>query len=180
MRRLVAFTTLALIVAACGGDDGTPPGDDPAAALRVSSNAFADQSPIPVRYTCNDRNIPPDIGWEGVPARATSLALVIDDPDAPNGTFIHWTVWDIPVDAEGFTGSPPPLSGAKEGTNDAGSVGYSGPCPPPGAPHRYVFTVHALDATLGLEQGASPQEVRSAINSREIARGQLTGTYGGS
>jgi hypothetical protein len=105
----------------------------------------------------------------------------VDDPDAPRGTFTHWVVWNLSADADGLAegrakgGSLP--AGALEGANSAGDRGYMGPCPPPGGPHHYVFTLHALDAELQLPAGASRDQVLRALSGHELGRAQLTGLF---
>jgi hypothetical protein len=163
-----------LAIAGCGGGDtveGPPP--EARATMRLSSDAFADGGTIPERYTCDGDDVAPPLTWDGVPAEARGLALLMEDPDAPSGTFVHWTVLDMPADA---TTVP---RGATEGENSFGDRGYGGPCPPEGdEPHRYVFLVYALRAPLDLEAGAEPDEVRSALEREAIASGQLTGRFG--
>ena len=169
-RAAAVLATLAL--AGCGGGDTVegPPPEAPA-TMRLTSDAFADGGTIPERYTCD--GVAPPLTWDGVPAEARALALLMEDPDAPSGTFVHWTVIDMPADA---TAVP---RGATEGENSFGDRGYGGPCPPEDdAPHRYVFLVYALRAPLDLEVGAGPEEVRSAIEREAIASGQLAGRFG--
>ena len=163
----------------CGGD-GTVEGPPPqaAATIRVTSAGFADGEVIPVRYTCDGENPAPPLAWTGVPEAARGLAVLVEDPDAPDGTFVHWTLFDVPADLPGLeTGEVP--TNAREGENSFGDRGYGGPCPPEGdEPHRYVFVIYALDGTLGVDAGASPADVRAAIGRRAIARGELTGRFG--
>jgi Raf kinase inhibitor-like YbhB/YbcL family protein len=116
--------------------------------------------------------------WSSVPAKARELALLVEDPDAPGGTFVHWTAWGIPPKV---TQIPPgvPTGNIQQGKNSFGKTGYGGPCPPKGdSPHRYVFTLYALSTTLPLGEGASPSDVTKAIGDIAIAKGTLTGKYG--
>lgn len=175
----VVLATLPLLAAAgCGGEkvEGPPPAAPE--ELRLRSPAFADGVAIPARFTCEGENVSPPLSWSRVPAGARSLALLVEDPDAPGGTFVHWTLYDLARGATGLAAGRVP-GGAREGENSFGEEGYGGPCPPEDdPPHRYVFTLYALDAPLGLEAGASPSEVRDALAERAIARGTLTGRFG--
>jgi Raf kinase inhibitor-like YbhB/YbcL family protein len=147
----------------------------------LTSPAFADGARIPDAYTCSGDDKSPALAWWEVPAGTRTLALVVDDPDAPRGTFTHWVVWNLPADGGGLPegrgkgGALP--AGALEGANSAGERGYVGPCPPPGGPHRYVFTLHALDAELQLPAGASRDRLLRAASGHELGRTQLTGLY---
>ena len=143
--------------------------------IEVTSTAFAEGEPVPVKYTCDGDEVAPPLAWSGVPSDAAGVALVVDDPDAPSGTFTHWVVLDIPVattsSAEG--GVP---EGGVQATTSAGSAAYAGPCPPSGT-HRYRFTVVALDAETGLAEGAALDEALAAVEEHSVAQGTLTGTY---
>ncbi len=173
----------ALVVAGCGAGQGaakTPSTTAPrptGTTLGLTSTAFVNDSTIPARYTCDGEGVSPPLTWTRVPGRARSLALVVVDPDATGGAFVHWSVWDLSRGSTGLgTGHVP--QGAKQGSNSAGSDGYTGPCPPPGdEAHHYVFSVYALDADLGLEAGASPRAVQDAVAQHAIATGTLTGRY---
>src|SRR5207253_8574109 len=109
---------------------------------------------IPARYTCGGKDVSPPLGWRHVPRRARSIAIRVDDPDAPGGTFTHWTTWNIPPRPAGI---PVGYRSRFDGTNTFGRIGYSGPCPPPGATHHYVFRLYALNRMLTLRRGASPE-----------------------
>ncbi len=143
--------------------------------LAVTSPAFAEGKAIPSRYTCEGRNLSPPLSFGAVPAATRSLVLIVDDPDAPAGTWVHWVVWNIPPDARRVVeGSLPP--GAKEGVNDFRRNSYGGPCPPSGT-HRYYFRVYALDTTLDLSASSNRAALEKAINGHVLASGQLMGTY---
>ena len=186
-RRCLWLLVVALVlVAACGGDDDNDDdgGDGPTGAasptaevavLDVVSSAFVDGGEIPVKYSCDGEESPFPLSWTGDPGGTESLALVFDDPDAGGDErFVHWVMYDIPANATGFEsvsrdGRLP--NGAAQGTNSRGEVGYVGPCPPEGQTHSYIMTVYALDTVLGLEPGASRDEVETAMEGHVVAAG---------
>ena len=145
------------------------------AAFRLTSTAFEQGGAIPPRHTCDDEDVSPALAWSGTPDGAQSLALVVDDPDAPGRTFLHWLAWGLAPDAAGLEeGEAAPV----EGRNDFGSTGYRGPCPPPGhGPHRYVFRLHALDAPVEVRAGAGRDELERALADHVLGRAELVGTY---
>lgn len=177
MRWAAAGALILVLLAACGGGEpeALPP---PAGGLEVTSPAFAEGEAVPAEFTCDGENVSPPLRWSGVPERAAELVLLVEDPDAPGDTFVHWVVFGLDPGLPGLERGTLP-AGALEGGNDFGEVGYAGPCPPEGdAPHRYVFTLYAISEPLGLQEGASAEEVREAIAEITIAGGELTGTYG--
>ncbi|MFE6920112.1 YbhB/YbcL family Raf kinase inhibitor-like protein [Nocardia sp. NPDC057663] len=144
--------------------------------IQVTSTAFADGAPIPAAYSCTGGNVPPPLAWT-VPAGATRLALIVDDPDAVGGLFTHWVVTDISptvtVNPEGHT-----PDGGVVTANSADRIGYLGPCPPPGTGvHHYRFTVHALSRPLALSPDTPVATATSAIEAASLGSGRLTGTY---
>lgn len=160
----------------CGDDEsGQDAPRTTRTTLGLSSSAFLDGSTIPSRYTCDGEDVSPPLAWTRVPARARSLALLVEDVDA--AAFVHWSVYDLPRGSSGLsTGRVP--AGAAEGQNSFGERGYTGPCPPKGEEaHRYRFRLYALDATLGLAPGAPPDAVRRAITQHAVTAGTLTGRY---
>lgn len=145
--------------------------------MRIWSRAFKDGEKIPKDFSCEGGNASPELLIEDVPPEAKSLALVMDDPDAPRGTFVHWLLWNIPPEAklipEGRT-----EGGALEGRNDADKAGYIGPCPPPGhGIHHYHFKLYALDGMLGLAAGAGKNNLVKEIDAHKITETELVGTY---
>ncbi len=150
-------------------------------AIQLTSTAFAEGQPIPVIHTCDDRNVSPPLSWSNLPAGTKSLALITDDPDAPGGTFVHWVVYGIPPNVtelpQGVPTTEALSNGAKQGTTGFGRVGYAGPCPPRGKPHRYFFKLYALDSELQIKVRATKQDVLNAIKGHVLAEGQLMGTY---
>ena len=149
-------------------------------AIEVTSLAFEDGAAIPSRYTCDGLDVSPPLSWGSVPDGTQSLALIADDPDAPRETFVHWMIYDLPPDTRGLPEDVPNQrtlpSGAAQGVNGAGSIGYMGPCPPSGS-HRYFFKVYALDTELGLGGGATKEDVLSAMEGHVLDEGNLMGTY---
>jgi Raf kinase inhibitor-like YbhB/YbcL family protein len=136
----------------------------------VTTPAFDDGQSIPRQYTCHGSAGTPELTWRGVPAGTTSLALVVSDPDAPGGTFIHWLLYDLPPrDGRLAAGRPP--AGAREANNSGGKKGWYPPCPPSGT-HHYLFTVYALSDEV---RGRSTQDILDDIGRRTLARGTLTG-----
>src|SRR5262249_14022917 len=140
LRVLSVPAVAALLVAGCGGEPAEPAASAPS-TIAVTSPAFAAGAPIPVEFSCRGANTSPPLSWPGVPGRAAALALVVDDPDAPHGTYRHWVVVDIPPGATSAPAGQPP--GGRQLPNSAGHARYDGPCPPSGT-HHYRFTVYAL------------------------------------
>ncbi len=143
--------------------------------LTVTSAAFAEGANIPSKYTCTGESVSPPLQWSGAPAQTKSYALIVEDPDAPSGTFYHWVDFNIPASQTQIS------EGAKNvgtpGKYSAGKLGYTGPCPPSGT-HRYIFNLYALDVpSLNLGQGATRDQVQNAIQSHILAQGKLMGRY---
>jgi Raf kinase inhibitor-like YbhB/YbcL family protein len=134
-------------------------------------------------YTCDGADRSPPLSWSGVPEGTGAFALIVDDPDAPGRTWVHWVLYDLPASLDGLpedvsnVEAPRELGGAVQGKNDSRKVGYGGPCPPPGPAHRYFFKLYALAAPLGLKPGASKQEVEQAMGGHVLATAQVMGTY---
>ncbi|MDH4091150.1 MAG: YbhB/YbcL family Raf kinase inhibitor-like protein [Cyclobacteriaceae bacterium] len=140
--------------------------------LDVSSEAFTQNGTIPVRYACDGDDVSPPLTINKIPAQAKSLALIVEDPDAPGGTWLHWLAWNIPVVKQIGENEVP----GDQGMNDFGKISYGGPCPPSGT-HRYIFKVYALDDLLDLTEGSSKAELETAMQNHILAHGQLTGVY---
>lgn len=184
MRRVALAAAIAvLFLASCGGN-GDDSGavaepaaeDDTVVTFDLSSTAFDSGDEIPVRYSCDGENVSPDLAWTEPPEGAASFALIMDDPDAPGGTFTHWLAWDFGADSRDHPENTP---GPIEGESSFGQLGYGGPCPPPGDdPHRYVFRLYALDAPLELPSGAGKAEVEDALEGRVLGVAELVGTFG--
>lgn len=150
-------------------------------ALSISSPVFQEGEGIPAKYSCEGQDISPPLAWGEPPADTNSFALIVDDPDAPGRVFTHWVLFNLPADSrelpEAVPTQPQLSSGALQGKNDFGKTGYGGPCPPPGRPHRYQFTLYALAQLLDLKSGASKQQILEAMQGHILGQGQLTGTY---
>lgn len=150
-------------------------------SLHLTTTAFKAGGDVPARFTCDGSDISPALSWSGVPGGAQSLALVVEDPDAPRGTWVHWILYDLPPGEHELPEGVPPAgtlpSGARQGRNDFGTIGYGGPCPPPGPAHRYIFRLYALDAVLGLRAGAKCAEVNRALRGHVLAQAELMGRY---
>jgi Raf kinase inhibitor-like YbhB/YbcL family protein len=144
-------------------------------ALSLTSPAFQHGDEIPTRHTCDAEDLSPALVWSGVPEGTRSLALIVDDPDAPAGTFTHWLAWGIdPAGDMLEEGQAAPV----EGTNGFGVTGYRGPCPPPGhGPHRYSFRLHAVATELELQPGASKAELEGSLEGHLLAGAELVGRY---
>jgi len=141
--------------------------------MQLTSPAFTHQETIPAKYTCDGANISPPLAISGVPATARSLVLLVEDPDAPSGTFIHWVVYDIPPDTETIGEKTDP---GTLGTTSYNKVSYGGPCPPSGS-HRYFFKLYALDRELGSGPGLNKKQVEQAMSGHILAQTELVGLY---
>jgi Raf kinase inhibitor-like YbhB/YbcL family protein len=149
--------------------------------MKLTSVAWMEGQPIPENSTCDGADVSPPLAWSGVPAGTQSFALICDDPDAPGGTWVHWVIYGVPATATAFSEAIATVEilpdGGKQGVNDFRRVGYGGPCPPPGGPHRYYFKLYALDATLTLKPRATKAELLRAMAGHVLAEAHLMGTY---
>ena len=150
-------------------------------AFTLQSSAFQNGGSIPKKFTCEAADVSPELTWSGAPEKTQSFALIADDPDAPMGTWVHWVIYDLPANTaklpEGVPKQEQAASGA-QGKNSSGKIGYGGPCPPPGKPHRYFFKLYALDSKLNLKPGARKPEVEAAMKGHVLAQAELMGKYG--
>jgi Raf kinase inhibitor-like YbhB/YbcL family protein len=140
--------------------------------LLISSPAFENEGDIPSKYTCDGEDINPQLTVDNIPENTKTLAIIVEDPDAPKGTFDHWLVWNVPPESIIEENRIPGISG----TNGAGKTGYYGPCPPSGT-HRYYFHVFALDSSLDLQGGIDKKTLQNAMDSHIVAKGTLMGHY---
>ncbi|MDP2729595.1 MAG: YbhB/YbcL family Raf kinase inhibitor-like protein [Dehalococcoidales bacterium] len=149
--------------------------------MKITSPAFQEGAAIPSRYSCDGEDISPALSWSGAPEGTRYFALVMDDPDAPGGIFTHWIIFNIPADSRGLAEAvatePQLASGARQGRNDFGKLGYGGPCPPRGALHRYHFTLYALDQPLNLTAGVTRKQALDAMRGHTLAQTELIGTF---
>lgn len=183
--RVIAMVTgclfaLALVVG-CRQTPSQNQATEAVMGFTLQSPAFANGAAIPRQYTCDGADQSPPLSWNQLPTGTASLALIVEDPDAPRGTFVHWVIFNLsPSPAVLPQGVPRQAiieSGARQGRNDFRRVGYGGPCPPSGPPHRYFLHMYALNAPLDLTPGASASEIRSAIEGHVLGEAELMGTY---
>jgi Raf kinase inhibitor-like YbhB/YbcL family protein len=181
MRSLLAFLLLANLlpnrpVPAASNSKG-----DTAMAFSLQSNAFPNGGDIPKQYTCEGQDISPALSWDDPPAGAQSFVLIADDPDAPAGTWVHWVAYDIPASRrslpQGVGKADEIAGGGRQGLNDFRKLGYGGPCPPPGKPHRYYFRLFALNAALNLTPRATRKEVEKAMQPLVLGHAEYVGRY---
>ena len=165
-----------VLLVGCKGNDAAPASEGgPDMTIQITSTAFSEGGKIPRMYSCDDQNVSPPLSWTGVPTSTVSLALIMDDPDAPSGTWLHWVLYNLPPDLssleQGKTGI------GMDGKNDFNRQGYGGPCPPRGSTHRYYIKLYALDSRLDLKSGATKAQLESAMRGHILAQGQLIGKY---
>ncbi len=151
-------------------------------ALILNSSAIEAGGTIPEKYTCEGEDISPPLSWQGVPSDAKSLVLIMDDPDAPNGTWSHWVLYNLPPSLselpENYPSGGKPEPGGMQGRNDFGDVQYGGPCPPPGSTHTYHFRLYAVDRELTMSAGATRQQVLDRIQDHIIDNTELMADFG--
>jgi Raf kinase inhibitor-like YbhB/YbcL family protein len=189
MRRMFFCCLLltSILLAACSSSAASTPSTiilepttDAPMSIQLTSSAFTHEGSIPAQYTCAGGDISPALTWSDPPADTQSFALIMDDPDAPAGTWVHWVLFNIPASSRGLTEGLPSQGtlpdGSIHGNNNAGNPGYNGPCPPSGT-HRYFFKLYALDEMLGLSSGADKGELLKAMEGHALAQGQLMGTF---
>ena len=186
---------VALVWTGCGPDPSTSVGQTPASAavsesaseegdeampLELRSSAFAHSEAIPEQFTCDGADISPVLQWSNVPDNTQSLALIMDDPDAPAGTWVHWVLYNLPASTrslpEAIAAEPELADGSRHGQNSWGRLDYGGPCPPSGT-HRYFFKLYALDTSLDLPVGADKDGLLQAMEGHILSQAELMGTY---
>jgi Raf kinase inhibitor-like YbhB/YbcL family protein len=165
-----------LLLAACGSASTPPVAPSAAPSLSVSSDAFAEGASIPTKYTCKGDGTAPTIRWSGDLRGAKAIAVVVDDPDAPRGTFVHRVVLDLPATATSL--GPDAPAGAHQAKNSSGGTGWTPPCPPSGT-HHYRFSVYGLSAVTGLPDGVETDPALKAVSDHAVVQGRLTGTVSG-
>lgn len=173
LMRLMILGLLLLLAACSAAEEGA------SRSLQLTSPAFTDGQPLPKEFTCDGDDISPALQWDNLPTGTTSLALIMDDPDAPGGTWVHWVMYDMPGESTGLAqgvlaGNVP--GGGTQGSNSWNRNDYGGPCPPTGS-HRYFFKLYALDGPLNLGPGADKDTLLEAMEGHILAQGRLMGTY---
>ena len=151
-------------------------------SFEIASTAFSNGGMIPKKFTCDGPDVSPPLRWTGALAATQSFALIMHDPDAPVGIWVHWVLYNLPPNTtelpEGVEKQEQLANGATQGRNDFRRIGYGGPCPPPGMPHRYYFKLYALDTKLSLKAGATNPELERAIKSHVLGESEVVGRYG--
>lgn len=181
MRRAILLLLLVgLFLAGCAAPTPTPLPGEPS-TMQITSPAFAYGGEIPVVYSCQGDNLSPPLLWRNMPQGTRHLALILEDPDALLGTFVHWVIYNIPATATGLAEEVPATptldDGSLQGINDFSVIGYAGPCPPQGPAHRYFFRLFALDTVLDLPPGATKPQLESAMEGHTLAQVELVGLY---
>ncbi len=186
MRPLATRMTLALLLVGGVSFAVAQQGNAASAAgasstFKLSSSAFAAGSEIPRQYSCKGADTSPAVSWSGAPAKTAAFALIVDDPDAPHGTWVHWVLWNVPASAQGLPEGVPKHDsqpdGSLQGRNSDGKVGYNGPCPPSGQTHRYFFRLYALNGRLDLAPGADRSSLDAAMQGHILAQTEYMGTF---
>jgi hypothetical protein len=177
---ILPFGCLGLL--GCKQPSKETPAGEAAMTIELTSTSFQPGATIPKQYTGDGADRSPLLRWSEPPSGTKSLALICDDPDAPRGTWVHWVLFNLPAQAreleEGVPTTETLGNGAKQEKNDFGNIGYGGPAPPKGKPHRYFFKLYALDTALDLPPGATKAQLVNAMKGHILADGQLMGTYG--
>ncbi len=171
MKKFIAVLVWLVLLFGCINQKAYKGGADIKEHMKVEL-PFEENGFIPEKYTCKGVDISPEIKVSEVPENTKSIAIIVDDPDAPMGTFVHWVVWNIKTNQ-----IPEGYKSEFEGVNDFGVIGYRGPCPPPGNPHRYFFKIYALDAELSLERGARKEDLLKAMEGHIIDKVEYIGLF---
>lgn len=178
MRAISASVSLAVLLSVFF----SPHGKGETVSFQIKSSAFSTGGVIPQKFTCDGPDDSPQLTWTDSPPKTQSFALIMDDPDAPVGTWVHWVLYDLPANArelaEAVAKQEQLSNGARQGRNDFGKTGYGGPCPPPGKAHRYFFKLYALDAKLDLKAGARKSDLERAMQGHILAQAEWVGRYG--
>ena len=184
-RRACCFAVAMIVLTGCfvlAMKGGAVPQGGVAMTFGLKSSDFGAGQSIPKQFTCDGADVSPALAWNDPPAGTQSFALIADDPDAPVGTWVHWVVFDLPPNARTLSQNVPKkeelADGSRQGLNDFKRIGYGGPCPPPGKPHRYFFKLYALDTKLNLKPGATKKDVERAMQGHILAQGEWMGRYG--
>lgn len=164
------------------GANATSYAAPPEGAMQINSKLISPGGEFPKRETCDGQNTSPQLAWSGAPPATKSFALILDDPDAPGGTFTHWIMFNISPALthlpESLDKNSPELTVGSQGSNDFGKIGYGGPCPPPGKPHRYFFRLYALDTVLSVKPGLPRRaDIDRALHGHVLAHAELMARY---
>jgi Raf kinase inhibitor-like YbhB/YbcL family protein len=182
MRRLGTLLLVMLALGGCGKNESDDLTGGATMSIQLSSPAFQEGGTVPRQYTGDGKNVSPPLRWTDPPVGTKSFVLICDDPDAPRGTWTHWLLFNVPDDLRELPEFLPTEAvidgGARQGKNDFGKLGYGGPAPPAGNPHRYYFRLYALNTLLDLLGGASRGQLLAAMKGHVLAEGQLMGRYG--
>ncbi len=172
MKRILVIVILLSLLELCASSR--------ASAFEITSPAFENNGIIPKLYTCDGKDFSPSLSWSGIPESTKSLVLILDDPDAPTGTWTHWVIYNMPPLSKGLQEGVLPMPNlphdTKQGINDFKKIGYGGPCPPSGT-HRYFFKLYALNTKLNLEAGATKNQLESAMKGHIVSQAKLVGKY---
>jgi Raf kinase inhibitor-like YbhB/YbcL family protein len=154
---------------------------NPMAAFQLKSSVFSNGGAIPPKFTCDGSDLSPALSWNDPPTGTKAFALIMDDPDAPAGTWVHWVLYDLPASVRELPEGEPKAKdleiGARQGSNDFQRIGYGGPCPPRGAAHRYSFRLYALDRPTQLPAGAAKRDLERAMKGHILAQSELVGRF---
>lgn len=150
-------------------------------SFQLTTDAFPNEGPIPKKFTCDGQDVSPELDWTDPPAGTRAFSVIVDDPDAPAGTWVHWVLYDLPPDAHNLDEGVPKKdrlsNGACQGRNDFGKIGYNGPCPPRGSVHRYFFKLYALDSETKLKPGAAKRDLERAMKGHILAESERIGKF---
>jgi Raf kinase inhibitor-like YbhB/YbcL family protein len=178
MRGVIIFMLGSAFLAGCSSEKTATQKGGP--TMNLTSSAFTHGAMIPKKYTCDGRDISPPLSWSDPPEKTESFALIMDDPDAPMGTWVHWVIYNIPATARGLSEGVPTDAelpdGSRQGRNSWHRIGYGGPCPPSGT-HRYFFKLYALDTKLNLASGVTKEELFQAMAGHIVTQAELMGRY---
>ena len=176
-----ALTVFVVLLFFAAGQPALGANGEAAMEFKLTSTAFQAGGMIPGKFTCDGADVSPALAWSDPPLGTQSFALIMDDPDAPGRTWVHWVLYDLPASArelpEGVPKQNKLESGALQGNNDFPKIGYGGPCPPPGPAHRYFFKLYALDAKTGLKPGATKADLEKVMKGHILAQTELVGRY---
>jgi Raf kinase inhibitor-like YbhB/YbcL family protein len=178
---MIAFAVAgALMLCASAGGGGGATMKDAKPTMELTSPGIRNGE-VQKKFTCDGADVSPELSWSAPPAGTKSFALLVIDPDAPVGEFVHWVLYDLPAEKRGLPEGVPKekelADGSRQGKNDFDNFGYGGPCPPGHSAHRYIFSLYALDTKLSLPAGATRMQVEQALKGHILARGELTGRY---